>query len=266
MAVVLSGFLPLLMTCGSVSADRRLRRLCVGSLAVGFIALLLTFSRTGWLAFFVGAVLVAVYLIKCKKLAMARMRLVVLSLAAIVVILPLGHKIYTRLAKDNYVSAKGRIISGQDALKIIHRYPLMGIELGNSETVISELKPDPCMDVPGRSRLKNGIEPITNAYLEVAAELGIPALVLFLWILMIFLRRGVAAMRLPDKNFAIFVLGLLAGLVTIYVDYMFNPGGISRHWSAVTFLMGGLLMACSRLCKVRMGTGGNETKQRDELG
>lgn len=248
MAGILSGLLPLLLAYGLAAADARLRMLCAGSFALGLIALILTFARTGWLSFFIGAALVVGYLMKQKigkGFREARGRLVILVLAAIMLILPMGNKIFTRLTKDDYATTEARVTLAQDAIKIIHRYPLTGVGLGNSEAVIPDVNPNPVMDLPGKNPLKNDLEPINNAYLLVAAELGIPALALFIWILMVFLRRGIVALRSPDTSVTIFALGLIAGLASIYINSLLNPGNIGWPNFALVWFMGGLLMACS---------------------
>lgn len=254
-AGVLSGVLPLLLTCGLASTGSRFRMLCLGSFALGLIALVVTFSRTGWLAFIVGAVLVTAFLMKRKiheNFPRARARLVTLSLATIVLILPLGHQIDTRLRKDDYASTRVRVTLAQDALKIIRRYPLTGVGLGNHEFVIPEVNPAPVGDYEREEFLKTNLEPINNAYLFIAAELGLPALALIIWILIVFMRRGIVSMQSPNTNVVLIVLGLTGGLAANYTNLMFNP--LRWRTFAPVCFMGGVLMACSFFRRAHAGT------------
>lgn len=236
----LAGWLPLFLVCGIGIGRFGLRLLCLLAFALGFVALVLTYSRGGWLGFsfsviFIGAPLMAKQV--RRHFRGAFVRVVFLALAAALLILPFVPNIVMRLTKEDYGAASSRIPMAKTGLKIIHKNPWAGVGLGNYRFVVPDYDPHPIMAPDGKP------EPVHNIYLHTAAELGIPALSVFIWLSVAFFAAGFRALRTADKTTALFALGLMAGLAGVYLHGMLELGTLGSPRFVVLSFMGGLLVA-----------------------
>ncbi|MFH0726588.1 MAG: O-antigen ligase family protein [Pseudomonadota bacterium] len=143
-------------------------------------ALILTFSRGGWLALGFGGMLTFYFCflrwIKHRPLSflLSLALLVVFFITSVGLITPLRQRLFL----EDYGAAQSRIPMTQVALNIIDHHPWLGIGLGNYTFA-----------APGYDNSSIGISyefprPVHNEFLLIAAEQGLPALGLFLVILL----------------------------------------------------------------------------------
>lgn len=181
---------------------RRLERLYwLGCLLLTLLAVTLCASRGG----FIGLIVAVVYLSAHTKNGVRNM------LAMAVLILPLGvllpmsplHRILR--PEEDHGSTESHLTAWKAGLRMIETHPIVGIGLGNFKPLIEQYEePD--------STVRNVAH---NMYIEIAAELGIPALCIFLAILGLFwrtLRRIYRSNAVPElvRGSA---LALQAGLI-----------------------------------------------------
>jgi O-antigen ligase len=210
------------------------------------VALVLTYSRGGWLGFIFSLVLIAGFFMKNQvrtKFRGASVRILFLGLVATVLTLPFFPEIITRLTQDDYGAAYSRIPLAQTALKIIKQNPLAGVGLGNYSYVVPDYDPDPVIDEAGNPL------PVHNIYLHTAAELGVPALTLFIWVSVVFFGGGIHALRTGNKTTAFFTLGLMAGLAGLFLHGMFEPGNLGHIRFVALSFTGALLVALGQSVK-----------------
>jgi putative inorganic carbon (hco3(-)) transporter len=143
-------------------------------------ALILTFSRAGWLALSVGGMF-SLYLcffrrIKHRGLSflLSLALLILFFIGSVGLITPLRQRLFL----EDYGTAQVRIPLAAVALNIIGHHPWLGIGLGNYT-----------MAAPDYDTTPEGISyefprPVHNEFLLIAAEQGLPALILFLIILL----------------------------------------------------------------------------------
>jgi O-antigen ligase len=245
LAWFLNGLLPLLFLCGIVNTSPRLRLFYLVSFVLGVIALILSFSRGGWLAFVFSFLFIGWFL--RKKLFRRYVRrgfvwILLLTIVSSIFIAPFLSKLVTRLTADDYGAAYSRIPMAQTAFRIISKNTLKGVGLGNYQPVVSDYDPNPSLDETGKPH------PVHNIYLHIAAELGVPALLLLMWILFVFFKCGILALRSQDMTTAFFSLGLLAGCFgTFTVHAMVDPGTIGHLKLAPYFFYGGLLISLKNI-------------------
>jgi O-antigen ligase len=244
----LSGWLPLLLVCAVGVDSIRLRLLCLLSFALGLVALVLTYSRGGWLGFIFSLVLIVGFLMTKQvrtKFRRAFVRILCLSLAATVLTLPFFPKIMTRLTEDDYGAAYSRIPMAQTALKIIKQNPLTGVGLGNYSYIVPKYDADPVIDQVGNPYT------VHNIYLQTAAELGVPALALLIWFSLVCFGKGIRALRTANKATALFALGLMVGLAGLYLHGMVERGTLGHPRFVQLSFMGALLVALNSLVNRR---------------
>lgn len=137
------------------------------------IALLVTFSRTAWLAF--GVVIIGVTILFFKKI-IKKSRYKILGVLLIGVIVSFIFSPFKTRMSDSFditnQAIRDRILGIQTAFTIIKKHPLMGI--GNKNYVIN-------IDTYETRQLNYWqYQPVHNSYLLVWSELGLIGLILFI--------------------------------------------------------------------------------------
>jgi O-antigen ligase len=143
-------------------------------------ALILTFSRAGWLALGLAGMF-SLYLCLFRRTKYRSISLLI-SLALLIIFFIVSVGLITplkqRLFQEDYGAARTRIPLAQVALNIIGHHPWLGIGLGNYTMAA------PDYDITPEGISYEFPRPVHNEFLLIAAEQGLPALGLFLVILL----------------------------------------------------------------------------------
>jgi len=239
-------WLPLLLLWGIAGPHRISRSLCLVSFLLGLLALLVSFSRAGWLAFTFSLVLIAMWLMKRsfrKYLRGALPRFLVLGTIVVVLSIPFVPRVVERLSRDDYGAAYSRIPLAKVALNMIWHNPVIGVGMGNYKYVMGKYD-----NTPERiTRITAQKIPLAvhNIYLMLAAELGIGALAIFVFISIAIFWQGLRTLGLRDKIVVLFVVAILAGLAAFYLQGMSDPGIIGSCKFRPFWFMAGAVLACS---------------------
>ncbi len=217
----------------------RTRFLSAAVAGVDLAAFLLTQSRGG----IVG---LAVALVAAAALA-GRARPRVLALVLVLVAAALGYYLGYKPAHvfENgapgglTATSSGRLDEWRVALRIFGRHPLAGVGLGNYQVV----EPSIAMQTLNLSYVRyivNYRQATHNTYLQIAAELGLVGLALFLAILALPLRIAAGALASLGRRFDTLefqVRGLLAGAVGMLVAYVFLSAEFEKQlWLVLALL------------------------------
>lgn len=196
----LAGFLSMILPLNLALLFAPLRRrLKVGLLLLFIfmtIVLVLTLSRGGWLAFILGSLisfslcLARRYRHKALSLLVALTVTVTFLVASIVLVEPLQR----RLFEEDYGAARSRIPLAIVALNIIRHHPWLGV--GLTDYVAAA----PAYDITREAISYEFPRPVHNEFLLIGAELGLPALALFLLILGVLGRRLFRVSRHPEET------------------------------------------------------------------
>lgn len=199
---------------------------------LGCVALLLTLSRGGWLAFAFSISLFCLLAWRQGWLTPAIPVLLSLILALLLILFP--DTIVTRLTADDNRAVYSRIPLMQLAFRIIEDNPLFGVGANNYAVAMPEY-----------SKVGFGREwvyTVHNKYLLVWAETGIGGLLAFLLFLLAITRRGWQSCQLRDPLLSRLALGLTAALaghmVHMAVDVFHDRTHIQLFW-----LIAGLITA-----------------------
>jgi O-antigen ligase len=168
------GGLVLLTLLGPTSlflSSRKLHYPALILLSLGLILLMLTFSRAAWLGWIA---FISILLLKMKYLARQKIVLFVASamITLALAVYPLQSLFFTRVANQSVateqISSLGRSWLTGQALHVIQEHPITGVGIGAF-----------ILQIAVTAEAGAPIEPVHNIFLLVAAELGIPGLIVF---------------------------------------------------------------------------------------
>jgi O-antigen ligase len=233
-AIIVACFL--LVTTGS----QRARWLYGGVAGVDLLAFVLTQSRGGIVGLAVGLLLAVVLAGRAR----ARILALVLALVAVGLGYYFGYKPAHVFGGDTTRgglngATSGRLDLWRVALLIFKGHPLGGVGLGNFQTV----EPSYATQSVNLTMVRQIVQEqlvVHNTYLQMAADLGLVGLGLFLAILALPLRlagRALRRLELQNHELEFYVRGLLAGTIGMLVAYAF----LSAEFEKPFWLLLGLL-------------------------
>jgi O-antigen ligase len=220
---------------------RRLLLALCSTLAV--IALILTYARGSWIVFCLS--LLALAALAYRALHPTERRRFALRVAAVALLvallcLPFAGTIYLRLTEDDRGAAASRVSLMQVAQEMIADNPWLGVGLANYEAEMRRYDQTP-------DRITDGFDyPVHNIFLHMAAEGGIPAVLCFLMLMMIALRRGWRAMGSRDLFLRALAVGLCIGLLAYLANGFKELGSFGAPQGRMPYLLCGLLIALDR--------------------
>ena len=229
----------------------RFRRILLGlALAIQLVFLILTRSRAGILSGFLGSLtLLFFWLFIQIRTERFKFRPQIISLAAIIILIPallatVSHfspRVRNNFAhlrtvlQPEYPANRARLLLYRDSTRIIAAHPMVGIGLGNFTLELPRYWSDDLRNqiISGASR---SAENAHNDYLTIAAETGLPAFLIFLFlILSAFRLTWKQNLRRPDFTRLTIMAGLITILLHSLVDYpLQNPSSALLFW----FLLG----------------------------
>lgn len=203
------------------------RGLLLALLAILGWCLLLTLSRGSW----VGLTAALIFIGSSKY---RRLWLLLFLLAGAILLLPEAEAYVAHLISGIQLRDKAaamRLGEYTDAIKLISRYPILGIGFGTSPTI----------------DLYRGV---SNVYLLIAEETGLLGLGAYLFTLSALFWHGLRTLRQLTPDLQVTLLGLLAALfgalvAGVFDHYFFNL--VFPHMTTLFWLLVGLVMALWRL-------------------
>jgi len=198
------------------------------------VVLLLTLSRGGWVCF-AGSIVLVLLLIFRARLISLRTLVAILLIGVIFAGVGAGFSglVQSRLFGDDYGAAKGRMPLNRIAINVIRHHPVLGVGVKNYGKVMHLYNPN-------IERMRTNM--VHNAYLLAAAEMGIPGLLLMLWLLIAILRLGLENIKRKQDTFLKSInIGIVAGLAALWAHWLVDIGYIGRF--SVFWVMVGLMAA-----------------------
>jgi probable O-glycosylation ligase (exosortase A-associated) len=247
LALMLNLIIPL---TGAVMLNARgaLERSIAGvALVLSIIAVILTFSRAGFLTLAAALVVFLLMLVRRGSAGKA-----VLLLAAALLVSPLLPTGYTDrlstiadMSADRTGSATGRWRDFHVAIELVQRNPIVGAGIGQDIFVMNETRGDKWTSVH-------------NAFLQYAVDLGLPGLILFTWLYLSCLRSASRVERRAARDPALGELvnlaaGVEISLIAFGVASFFHPIAYQFYF----FSVAGLAVALQR-AYVHYGAGQGE--------
>ncbi len=182
---------------------QRYKRLAVLACGLGGVALILTLSRGGWVAFALSITILC--LLAWRRGWLSPMA--PLTMAVVIALLCLLYQdaILTRLFGDDRGAAYSRIPLMRLAFRVIMDNPVLGVGANNFAVIIRQYA------TPEFSG--EWLYAVHNKYLLVWAETGIGALVAFISFLVVTIRRGWQCWKLHDRLLSPLALAFTAAII-----------------------------------------------------
>jgi putative inorganic carbon (HCO3(-)) transporter len=212
--------------------DPALRTVSRWCLALASVALLLTQSRGGLLAYAAMLLLSACFFAPNRK---SRMRRIAIVMIACVLAGAVAGFFFQRLAEIDDYTAVSRLAIWGGAFTVFARSPLLGTGFGNLRMLLGGL-----LNLP-----EGWTGDAHNLYLELLAETGLLGFVAFMFFIVVALRKAFTRYRDSREEFdriigfAVFV-AIVGVLVHGTVDYLFHT---TPQVAALFILVFGILRA-----------------------
>lgn len=209
----------------------------LAAFSLGSIALLVTFSRGGWLSFGISTAIV-VFLAWRRGLIGLRIPFT-LAAAALIGFIVLRAQIIPRFTDDEG-AASSRIPLVQTSIQMIQDKPVFGIGANNY-----------AVELPDYSTMNLSIQwnsVVHNKYLLVWTETGLAGLFAFLWFLLSTLRRGYRLWLADDPLLSPIALGFTAAVTGFMVHMLFDLFN-GRPQIQILWLSAGILAAMTSMAE-----------------
>ena len=215
----------------------RLYKILAGAvIALGGVALIVTFSRGGWMALATSAILFGFFLSRRHGLSL-RGPIAILVLLTLLY-LPFHNVISARLFGDDKGSAESRVPLMHLAFRIFADHPVLGVGANNFSVAMGPyLTPE----------FRHGfLYAVHDKYLLVLCETGIGGLAAFLAFLFAALRRGWQCWNFSDSFLSPLALGFTVGIAghMVHMNVDIFRG---RPMQQMIWLVAALLVAMHRI-------------------
>lgn len=194
--------------------------------AILFLALGLTFSRAGYIGAFFGVV-AAVFLGWQYFEKKTRFVIITFSLACFIMIFSSSNVVISRFF-SSFNPAEGsnseRLLNWRQAVKIIEDYPVTGVGVGAYSKALN-----------ARALERSSVS-AHNTYLDIAAEMGIGALVIWIIILILATKNFLSVIRLKESELSkekVISLGMTGAFVWFSVQMFFDTAIYSSTLLAI---------------------------------
>jgi O-antigen ligase len=220
--------IPIIFCYVLVGRHTSLRMLAAIAVLGAGLTLILTLSRGSWaalgLASFYLLYKILNYYLKSRVKAIVIVLL--LNFALSLSIFGLFEDVRHRLLEDDYGAAASRIPMAMVAWNIIKENPLSGVGLNNYTRAMNKY------DRTRNNQSYGFPHPVHNSYLLIAAESGIPALAMFIWLIVSTIKNAASAIKRASPSLGILQVGWIVGLFTWLIAGLFD-----RDFAGVTTML-----------------------------
>ena len=244
LALILNLLIPITGALMITTRRPLLRLFALLTILLSMMAVVVTFSRAGFIAL---ATIVLLSLLALLKQRLPGAAVVVFVTAmAVPPMLPNGYiqrlATITDIDADPTGSAQGRLSDLSVSLDVIARNPMTGVGLGQDILALNEERGPTWRSVH-------------NVYLEYAVDLGLPGLVLFVMLLVASFRSAQRVRRRVRREPGLSDLGVMAAgvqmsLVAFAVEAFFHPIAYQFYF----FCIGGLAIALKNICRTELAS------------
>ncbi|MBN2009914.1 O-antigen ligase family protein [candidate division KSB1 bacterium] len=233
MAITLAFIIPFMLYFVLKEGSTKFKTLCTGGIFLSTLTIILTFSRTGFLALSLAGFMIL------QKLKKARYWFAILAFFIILVVAApkaLWYRIGSTFDKSMVESSENRIYLYATAIKMIKDEPVIGVGFGNYPRLLQEYGPPGFFAVPSVPH---------NVYLEILSETGPLGLIIFLTfvaLLYFTLRRMNRLIKTPANNFTlpdVLIIGLFI--------YLLAAGTSPMLYSVELYIVTGIALGMKRI-------------------
>jgi len=232
--------LPLLLSVFFFATKRTHKFLYISLLILGAILLILTLSRGAWVGF-TASVAVILFLTYAKSGSKLKTIFVggFFLITVAILIFTFSETILLRFYADDHGSAMSRIAMMRTAFEMIKANPFLGVGINNYCQVMANYDPTGLASVY--------LQPVHNVYLQIAAEIGIFGLCVFLWLIFVLYREALRDFKKTADSVSFVRFGLVGGITALLVHSLVNNGSLGDDIFILFWLLAGLLVATVRI-------------------
>ncbi|MDT0593764.1 O-antigen ligase family protein [Glaciecola petra] len=189
------------------------RVLLAGAISLGLCGLILSQSRSAWVGFAIGYMVLMILMISHRTLSNRALIATITSCVGMfVVLIPFAGKIFNRLFASKDDATVGRQVFMEDFFRLIQDHWLFGVGI-NSYTL--ELPPY----LSFSESIYNGwIPPVHNIYFLWWGELGILGLFLHMWFWLYIIWAGFKNLKIKHEGLFVINVGCLAAMFVFAFD------------------------------------------------
>jgi probable O-glycosylation ligase (exosortase A-associated) len=256
LALTLNLFIPIAGALFLVSRGWAPRALAAVAMLLSVPAVIVTFSRAGFLTLCAIAVMTLVF--AARRRAAGPALAILLVAASAVPFLPEGYlarvNTITDIEADRTGSAQGRWEDIHLALQVTAEHPVIGVGLGQDLLALDQVRERP------------NWRSVHNAFLQYSVDLGLPGFLLFLGLIIATFRsaRRVerrAAQTPAMRELMILASGVQVALVAFLVGAFFAPIAYQFYF----FCVAGLAVALKNACRTEISVLAAAPLQRGEV-
>ena len=213
------------------------RCLCFGSLCAALLGSTFASSRGG----FIGLLAAFLFLVAHSGHRMRNFAIVSALIVPLTILSPSSP--LRRFTDPNYgdkLAEQARLITWKAGLRMISRHPVFGVGLHNFKPLVTQY------ENPG----ENVVSLAHNTYVELAAELGVGALAVFVGMFITAFSSLERIRRLTHSAKLIHLSNIALGLQAGIVSYLFSAFFVSAWWQKMLWLL-----IFSTVCLDRVASG-----------
>jgi len=218
------------------------------TLIAGIGALICTLSRAGWYSFVV-AVLIVLLLNFSKTKGKTGLNNFGKSILAILIIVSVIvtvnprflNIVNRRVISDDYEAAYSRIPLMQVAWNIIKANPFLGVGINNYTEVMRDYD---TTDI--------GVTSITtyqvhNIFLQIAAEMGIVGLTIFIWLIFMVYKEGLSYIKSGEDPMSNVVVGVIGGITAFLIHGLVDAASLGNQLFVIFWFLTGIVIAIKEI-------------------
>ena len=229
----------------SIFEKRALRIFFVFVALIGFVALILNFSRSYWIGSLVAVLVMPFFYFKRKSFALVPIVAVVLAFCLYQFVPYVNSRVNTIINYKRNVSAMDRIALWKAGLNLYEHYDLkqklIGCGSGNLFELLKPYLKKSVIEIFGRKNVSSHFfSSVHNEYLQILLKWGIVGLLVWLYLWVYVLYRNFVFLKETDSEFYRgLVLGLSMGFVAFLVGGFFEHNvGDAEVIILIMFLLG----------------------------
>ena len=244
----LTFMMPISMSLLFSGIRRIYKSLCGLTLVVGIGALICTLSRAGWSSFVIAALIVLLLNFSKTKGKTglnnftASIAAILITVSIVVTVNPQFLNIVNRRTfGDDYDAARSRIPQMQVALNIIKTNPLLGVGINNYTEVMHDYD---TTDIKLTSITRHQVH---NIFLQIAAEMGIMGLAIFIWLVLMVYKEGLSYIKSSEGTMPGIVVGIIAGTTAFLIHGLVDAASLGNHLFLIFWFFTGIIVASRKI-------------------